>query len=102
MIDGLFTWLPVLLLAIIWQSISQQLAKQRIQQQQLTKEIKRIQIHLGMPGVDADEVKLQHQVKHLLQEDQMVEAVKLVRNQLGYSLLEAKQYVDSLHFDSSN
>jgi len=95
-------WLPLILLIIIWQSVSQQLAKQRVTQQQLLRELTRIQEHLGMTDAASSHTVLNEQIQHLLEEHQTVEAVKLVRETLGYPLLEAKQYVDAVKERSSD
>ena len=46
--------------------------------------------------VDAPDHPIHHELKQLLQEGQDVKAVKRVRETMGLSLLEAKQYVDAL------
>lgn len=89
-------WLPLILLIIFWQSVSQQLAKQRVMQQQLLRELIRIQEHLGIMDAASSQTLLNEQIRHLLSDHQTVEAVKLVRETLGYPLLEAKQYVDAI------
>jgi len=95
-------WLPLILLIIIWQSVSQQLAKQRVTQQQLLRELTRIQEHLGMTDAASSHTVLNEQIRQLLADYQTVEAVKLVRETLGYPLLEAKQYVDAIKENSSD
>ncbi|ACB60699.1 MULTISPECIES: hypothetical protein [Exiguobacterium] len=94
-------WLPLILLIMFWQSVSQQLAKQRVMQQQLLREMTRIQEHLGMTDAASSHTLLNEQIKQLLADYQTVEAVKLVRETLGYPLLEAKQYVDAFKDTSS-
>lgn len=98
----LSVWLPLILLIMFWQSVSQQLAKQRVSQQQLLRELTRIQEHLGMTDAASSHTLLNEQIKHLLADHQTVEAVKLVRETLGYPLLEAKQYVDAVKENSSD
>ncbi|AFS70305.1 hypothetical protein [Exiguobacterium antarcticum] len=95
-------WLPLILLIMFWQSVSQQLAKQRVAQQQLLRELTRIQEHLGMTDSASSHTLLNEKIQHLLADHQTVEAVKLVRETLGYPLLEAKQYVDALKDTSSD
>jgi len=58
--------------------------------------LQRIEEHLGLNEVSLEEVALQVELVQLLHEGKTVEAVKLVRETLGSSLLEAKQYVDQL------
>jgi len=95
-------WLPLILLIVFWQSVSQQLAKQRVTQQQLLRELTRIQEHLGMTDAASSHTLLNEQIRQLLADYQTVEAVKLVRETLGYPLLEAKQYVDAIKENSSD
>ncbi|MCK2157622.1 MULTISPECIES: hypothetical protein [Exiguobacterium] len=103
MLDSFFSiWLPLILLIMFWQSVSQQLAKQRIMQQQLLRELTRIQEHLGMTDAANSHTLLNEKIQHLLTDHQTVEAIKLVRETLGYPLLEAKQYVDALKDTSSD
>ena len=98
----LSVWLPLIFLILFWQSVSQQLAKQRVMQQQLLREMTRIQEHLGMTDAASSHTLLNEQIKQLLADYQTVEAVKLVRETLGYPLLEAKQYVDAIKEHSSD
>ena len=101
--DSFFSiWLPLIFLIMIWQSVSQQLAKQRVTQQQLLRELTRIQEHLGMTDAASSHILLNEQIRQLLADYQTVEAVKLVRETLGYPLLEAKQYVDAIKENSSD
>jgi len=95
-------WLPLILVIVFWQSVSQQLAKQRVTQQQLLRELTRIQEHLGMTDAASSHTLLNEQIRQLLADYQTVEAVKLVRETLGYPLLEAKQYVDAIKENSSD
>ena len=101
--DSFFSiWLPLIFLIMIWQSVSQQLAKQRVTQQQLLRELTRIQEHLGMTDAASSHILLNEQIRQLLADYQTVEAIKLVRETLGYPLLEAKQYVDAIKENSSD
>ena len=97
MFDSFFSiWLPLILLVIVWQSVSQQLAKLRMTQQQILRELTRIQEHLGMTDAASSHTLLNQQIEQLLSDHQTVEAIKLTRETLGYPLLEAKQYVDAI------
>ena len=98
----LSVWLPLIFLILFWQSVSQQLAKQRVTQQQLLRELTRIQEHLGMTDAASSHTLLNEQIRQLLADYQTVEAIKLVRETLGYPLLEAKQYVDAIKENSSD
>ena len=98
----LSVWLPLIFLILFWQSVSQQLAKQRVMQQQLLRELTRIQEHLGMTDAASSHTVLNEQIRQLLENHQTVDAVKLVRETLGYPLLEAKQYVDAIKEHSSD
>ncbi len=103
MFDSFFSiWLPLILLIIVWQSVSQQLAKLRMTQQQTLRELTRLQEHLGMTDAASNHTLLNEQVEQLLSDHQTVEAIKLVRETLGYPLLEAKQYVDAIKEASSD
>lgn len=102
MLDSFFSiWLPFILLILFWQFVSQQLVKQRVMQQQLLRELTRIQEHLGMTDAASSHTLLNEQIQRLINEHQTVEAIKLVRETLGYPLLEAKQYVDAFKGTSS-
>ncbi|WP_426355090.1 hypothetical protein [Exiguobacterium sp. R-39] len=102
MLDSFFSiWLPFILLILFWQFVSQQLVKQRVMQQQLLRELTRIQEHLGMTDAASSHSLLNEQIQRLINEHQTVEAIKLVRETLGYPLLEAKQYVDTFKDTSS-
>lgn len=102
MLDLFFSiWFPMILLIVFWQFVSQQLSKQRVMQQQLLRELTRIQEHLGMTDAASSHTLLNEQIQRLLKEHQTVEAIKLVRETLGYPLLEAKQYVDAFKDASS-
>ncbi|MDI3234253.1 hypothetical protein QK289_04470 [Exiguobacterium antarcticum] len=103
MIDSFFSiWLPLILLIIVWQSVSQQLAKLRMTQQQTLRELTRIQEHLGMTDAESSHSLLNEQIEQLLSDHETVEAIKLVRGTLGYPLLKAKQYVDAIKETSSD
>ncbi|RJP02278.1 hypothetical protein D3D03_02770 [Exiguobacterium sp. RIT452] len=103
MFDSFFSiWLPLILLIIVWQSVSQQLAKLRMTQQQTLRELTRLQEHLGMNDAASSHSLLNEQIEQLLSNHETVEAIKLVRETLGYPLLEAKQYVDAIKEASSD
>lgn len=103
MFDSFFSiWLPLILLIIVWQSVSQQLAKLRMTQQQTLRELTRLQEHLGMNDAASSHSLLNEQIEQLLSNHETVEAIKLVRDTLGYPLLEAKQYVDAIKEASSD
>ncbi|OAN15756.1 hypothetical protein [Exiguobacterium undae] len=103
MFDSFFSiWLPLILLIIVWQSVSQQLAKLRMTQQQTLRELTRLQEHLGVNDAASSHSLLNEQIEQLLSNHETVEAIKLVRETLGYPLLEAKQYVDAIKEASSD
>ena len=58
------------------------------------KEIKQLQAQIKLNGY-LNEDKLAY-VKSLKEDGEDVKAVKVVRQELGYSLVEAKRFVDSL------
>jgi biotin operon repressor len=49
--------------------------------------------------MDIPEMPINNEVRHLIKEGNDVKAVKKVRETLGYSLIEAKQYVDALKLE---
>ncbi|MDV2884531.1 hypothetical protein RYX45_05025 [Alkalihalophilus pseudofirmus] len=51
----------------------------------------RISEQVGVTGLPVDD-----EIRELLKKGQTVEAVKLVRDEIGLSLVEAKKYVDGL------
>ena len=48
-------------------------------------------------GQEITEPEINEELRQLLQQGKMVEAVKRTRQEFGWSLLEAKQYVDELN-----
>lgn len=48
-------------------------------------------------GQKLTEPEINEELRDLLQEGKMIEAVKRTRQEFGWSLLEAKQYVDELN-----
>ncbi|WP_433938460.1 hypothetical protein [Paenibacillus lautus] len=63
--------------------------EKRMKRQQAT--LNQIASHLGIP-----EPPVPAEVKQLLQDGQDIKAIKTVREELGLSLVEAKQYVDAI------
>lgn len=63
--------------------------EKRMKRQQAT--LNQIASHLGIP-----EPPVHEEVKRLLQDGQDIKAIKAVREELGLSLVEAKQYVDAI------
>lgn len=63
--------------------------EKRMKRQQAT--LNQIASHLGIP-----EPQVSAEVKRLLQDGQDIKAIKTVREELGLSLVEAKQYVDAI------
>ena len=47
-------------------------------------------------GMKLEEPEINEELRELLQKGKMIEAVKRTRQEFGWSLLEAKQYVDEL------
>ncbi len=64
----------------------------------ISTRVKRLEYTLGQVAqqVEVPEHPVNDQLRKLKQEGKQVEAVKKAREVLGLSLLEAKQYVDSL------
>ncbi|KOR87723.1 hypothetical protein [Paenibacillus solani] len=78
----------VVVLAVLMISSRMAAIEKRMKQQQAV--LNQIAKHLGIP-----EPPVHEKVKRLLREGQDIKAVKTVREELGLSLLEAKQYVDA-------
>ncbi|HBQ75444.1 hypothetical protein ASF99_01090 [Exiguobacterium sp. Leaf187] len=94
--DSVVTFAPLIVLFFIWMSLSQKADEAKRRQQTILKKLQRIEEHLGLNEVSLEEAALQVELVQLLHEGKTVEAVKRVRETLGSSLLEAKQYVDQL------
>ena len=57
--------------------------------------LKQISKHIGLP-----EMPINNELRQLINEGNDVKAVKKVRETLGFSLIEAKQYVDALKLEA--
>ena len=57
--------------------------------------LKQISKHIGLP-----EMPINNELRQLINEGNDVKAVKKVRETLGFSLIEAKQYVDALKMEA--
>ncbi|MGG3280859.1 hypothetical protein [Paenibacillus solani] len=79
----------VVVLAVLMISSRMAAIEKRMKQQQAV--LNQIAKHLSAP-----EPPVHEEVKRLLREGQDIKAVKTVREELGLSLLEAKQYVDAI------
>lgn len=79
----------IVLLAVLMISSRMAAIEKRMKQQQDV--LNQIAKHLGIP-----EPPVHEEVKRLLREGQDIKAVKTAREELGLSLLEAKQYVDAI------
>lgn len=66
--------------------------EKRMKQQQAT--LNQIANQLGIP-----EPPVHAQVRQLLADGQDIKAIKIVREEIGLSLVEAKQYVDAIKYD---
>ncbi|AQU79868.1 hypothetical protein [Planococcus faecalis] len=53
-----------------------------------------------MPEMASVEQKVNEELRELLKQGKTIEAVKRTRQEFGWSLLEAKQYVDKLKADT--
>lgn len=64
----------------------------------LEKRIRHVENQLRQltPGTEITEPEINKEIRELLQQGKMIEAVKRTRQEFGWSLLEAKQYVDEL------
>lgn len=75
----------------IWFSISSQNKSIEKRLKHTENMLKQIADHVGVA-----EDPINEKLRRLVNEGKMVEAVKVTREHFGYSLLEAKQYVDEL------
>lgn len=75
----------------IWFSISSQNKSIEKRLKHTENMLKQIADHVGVAEDPINEM-----LRRLVNEGEMVEAVKETREHFGYSLLEAKQYVDEL------
>ncbi|MFC7319893.1 hypothetical protein [Halobacillus campisalis] len=66
--------------------------------QELEKKVKRLDqtVRQLSEQVDLPEPPINEELRRLVREGKDVQAVKRARQEFGYSLLEAKEYVDSL------
>lgn len=94
--DSVIMFASLIALFFIWMSLSQKADEAKRRQQTILKKLQRIEEHLGLNEVSLEEAALQVELVQLFHEGKTVEAVKRVRETLGLSLLEAKQYVDQL------
>ncbi|AVP47663.1 hypothetical protein [Bacillus cereus] len=90
-------WMVILILAFGFIYIAEKLATIEKKNDARLKRIEdRLQLITKEMGIVEREPEINKELRQLVEEGQKVTAVKRVREAFGFSLLEAKQYVDKL------
>jgi ribosomal protein L7/L12 len=90
-------WMVILILAFGFIYIAEKLATIEKKNDARLKRIEdRLQLITKEMGIIEREPEINKELRQLVEEGKKVTAVKRVREAFGFSLLEAKQYVDKL------
>ncbi|HDR7001538.1 hypothetical protein OB969_23810 [Bacillus cereus] len=90
-------WMVILILAFGFIYIAEKLATIEKKNDARLKRIEdRLQLITKEMGIIDREPEINKELRQLMEEGKTVTAVKRVREAFGFSLLEAKQYVDKL------
>ncbi|HDX9708191.1 hypothetical protein [Bacillus cereus] len=90
-------WMVILILAFGFIYIAEKLARIENKNDARLKRIEdRLQLITKEMGIVEREPEINKELRQLVEEGKKVTAVKRVREAFGFSLLEAKQYVDKL------
>ncbi|HDR4906919.1 TPA: hypothetical protein QCR48_006294 [Bacillus cereus] len=90
-------WMVILIVAVGFIYIAEKLATIEKKNDARLKRIEdRLQLITKEMGIIEREPEINKELRQLVEEDKKVTAVKRVREAFGFSLLEAKQYVDKL------
>ncbi|EML6321797.1 MULTISPECIES: hypothetical protein [Bacillus] len=90
-------WMVILILAFGFIYIAEKLATIEKKNDARLKRIEdRLQLITKEMGIVEREPEINKELRQLVEEGKTVTAVKRVREAFGFSLLEAKQYVDKL------
>ncbi|EKS7865254.1 MULTISPECIES: hypothetical protein [Bacillus] len=90
-------WMVILILAFGFIYIAEKLATIEKKNDARLKRIEdRLQLITKEKGIVEREPEINKELRQLVEEGKKVTAVKRVREAFGFSLLEAKQYVDKL------
>ncbi|MCU4859189.1 hypothetical protein OB981_03725 [Bacillus cereus] len=90
-------WMVILILAFGFIYIAEKLATIEKKNDARLKRIEdRLQLITKKMGIIDREPEINKELRQLMEEGKTVTAVKRVREAFGFSLLEAKQYVDKL------
>ncbi|EJQ11638.1 hypothetical protein ABHP49_005847 [Bacillus cereus] len=90
-------WMVILILAFGFIYIAEKLATIEKKNDARLKGIEdRLQLIMKEMGIVEREPEINKELRQLVEEGKKVTAVKRVREAFGFSLLEAKQYVDKL------
>ncbi|EDZ53233.1 TPA: hypothetical protein QC285_006055 [Bacillus cereus] len=90
-------WMVILILAFGFIYIAEKLARIEKKNDARLKRIEdRLQLITKEMGIVEREPEINKELRQLVEEGKKVTAVKRVREAFGFSLLEAKQYVDKL------
>lgn len=83
--------LLIVLVVLVCLMVSSRMSAMEKRMKQQQNMLKQIANQLGIP-----EPPVPEEAKRLLEEGQDIQAIKMVREELGLSLVEAKQYVDAI------
>ncbi|MCM3220660.1 hypothetical protein M3644_12710 [Bacillus cereus] len=90
-------WMVILIVAVGFIYIAEKLATIKKKNDARLKRIEdRLQLIKKEMGIIEREPEINKELRQLVEEGKKVTAVKRVREAFGFSLLEAKQYVDKL------
>ncbi|AKE17762.1 MULTISPECIES: hypothetical protein [Bacillus] len=90
-------WMVILIVAVGFIYIAEKLATIEKKNDARLKRIEdRLQLITKEMGIIEREPEINKELRQLVEEGKKVTAVKRVREAFGFSLLEAKQYVDKL------
>ncbi|HFK1486065.1 hypothetical protein [Bacillus cereus group sp. MYBK220-1] len=90
-------WMVILIVAVGFIYIAEKLATIKKKNDARLKRIEdRLQLITKEMGIIEREPEINKELRQLVEEGKKVTAVKRVREAFGFSLLEAKQYVDKL------
>ncbi len=87
-------WLVGVALVAVWGVyvvLNQQIQALEVRMKQMSKRIEQLEAEVVL-----EEPAINEELRRLIAEDQEIRAIKAARVAFGYSLIEAKQYIDGL------
>lgn len=87
-------WLVGVALVAVWVVyvvLNQQIQALEVRMKQMSKRIEQLEAEVVL-----EEPAINEELRRLIAEDQEIRAIKAARVAFGYSLIEAKQYIDGL------